>query len=94
MTPDPSSLPLALKVTFMVLAMVGNGIAVLMNTAMNSVNRSKIRQMATEENEVAIRLGNLLALPTDYRLVTFLSLSAYILHWHCLSTQFFLRWFT
>ena len=67
MTPDPSSLPLALKVTFMVLAMVGNGIAVLMNTAMNSVNRSKIRQMATEENEVAIRLGNLLALPTDYR---------------------------
>ena len=51
MTPDPSSLPLALKVTFMVLAMVGNGIAVLMNTAMNSVNRSKIRQMATEENE-------------------------------------------
>ncbi len=38
MTPDPSSLPLALKVTFMVLAMVGNGIAVLMNTAMNSVN--------------------------------------------------------
>lgn len=67
MTPDPSSLPIALKVSLMALAMAFNGIAVLMNTAMNSVNRSKIRQMVTEENEVAIRLGNLLSSPTDYR---------------------------
>lgn len=67
MTPDPSSLSISLKVSLMALAMAGNGTAVLMNTAMNSVNRSKIRQMATEENEVAIRLGNLLASPIEYR---------------------------
>lgn len=53
MTPDPSSLPFSLKLIFMITAMFLNGIVVLVNTAMNTVNRSKIRQMADEEDEAA-----------------------------------------
>lgn len=34
---------------------------------MNTVNRSKIRQMADEEDEAAVRLSHLLNTPTDYR---------------------------
>lgn len=67
MTPDPSSLPLALKVMFMVLAMIFNGMVVMTNTAMNAVNRSKIRQLADDGNPVALRLSSLLSTPTDYR---------------------------
>ncbi len=67
MTPDPSSLPLSLKLIFMITAMFLNGIVVLVNTAMNTVNRSKIRQMADEEDEAAVRLSHLLNTPTDYR---------------------------
>lgn len=67
MTPDPSSLPFSLKLIFMITAMFLNGIVVLVNTAMNTVNRSKIRQMADEEDEAAVRLSHLLNTPTDYR---------------------------
>lgn len=67
MTPDPSSLPLNLKLIFMITAMFLNGIVVLVNTAMNTVNRSKIRQMADEADEAAVRLSHLLNTPTDYR---------------------------
>lgn len=67
MISDPSSLPLGLKLALMITAMLLNGIVVLVNTAMNTVNRSKIRQMADEEDASAVRLVHLLNAPTDYR---------------------------
>lgn len=67
MTPDPSSLPVEAKIIIMILAMFINGIIVLVNTAMNSVNRSKIRQMADDSHEGARRLSSLLAAPIEYR---------------------------
>ena len=67
MTPDPSSLPVEAKIIFMILAMFINGIIVLVNTAMNSVNRSKIRQMADDAHDGARRLSSLLSAPIEYR---------------------------
>lgn len=67
MTPDPSSLSLEVKIMFMILAMLINGIIVLVNTAMNSVNRSKIRQMADDAHDRARRLSDLLSAPIEYR---------------------------
>ena len=67
MTPDPSSLPVEAKIIFMILAMFINGIIVLVNTAMNSVNRSKIRQMADDAHDGARRLSGLLSAPIEYR---------------------------
>lgn len=67
MTPDPSSLPLAVKVAFMAGAMFFNGLIVLTNTALNAVSRSKIRQMADDGDPVAQKLCDLLNSPLEYR---------------------------
>lgn len=67
MTPDPSSLPLAVKIAFMVGAMFFNGMIVLTNTALNAVSRSKIRQMADDGDPAAERLCELLNSPLEYR---------------------------
>ena len=67
MTPDPSSLPLAVKAAFMAGAMFFNGLIVLTNTALNAVSRSKIRQMADDGDPAAKRLCDLLNSPLEYR---------------------------
>ena len=52
---------------FIIAVMVAaNGLVVLTNTAMNTVSRSKVRQLA-DEDEKAARLVALLERPTDYR---------------------------
>ena len=48
MTSDPSNIPLQLQIIFIIVSIVLNGITVLSNTAMNTVSRNKIRQMADE----------------------------------------------
>lgn len=67
MTLDPDSMPIGLLYIFILLAVTFNGIVVLTNTALNAVDRSKIRQLADEENPTALRLSHLLNAPTDYR---------------------------
>ncbi|MFQ9893363.1 MAG: hemolysin family protein [Emergencia sp.] len=66
MPSGPSSLAFEVQILIIVLTIVLNGFVVLSNTAMNSVNRSKIRQIA-EENPAAARLFALLETPTEYR---------------------------
>ena len=66
MTSDPSNIPLQLQIIFIIVSIVLNGITVLSNTAMNTVSRNKIRQMA-DEDETAAKLQVLLDKPTHYR---------------------------
>lgn len=66
MTSDPSNIPLQLQFAFIIIATVLNGITVLSNTAMNTVSRNKIRQMA-DEDKTAAKLQALLDKPTHYR---------------------------
>lgn len=51
MTSDPSNIPLQLQIIFIIVSIVLNGITVLSNTAMNTVSRNKIRQMADEARD-------------------------------------------
>lgn len=66
MSSDPSTIPLQLQFMIIAVMAVANGLVVLTNTAMNAVSRSKIRQLA-DEDERAARLMLLLERPTDYR---------------------------
>lgn len=67
MTPDPSNIPLQLQIIFIIVTIILNGITVLSNTAMNTVSRNKIRQMAAGEDRTAAKLQMLLDKPTHYR---------------------------
>lgn len=66
MTSDPSNIPLQLQIVFIIATIILNGITVLSNTAMNTVSRNKIRQMA-DEDKTAAKLQILLDKPTHYR---------------------------
>lgn len=66
MTSDPGSIPL--QIIIITALILINGAVVLSNTAMNSVGRNKIRQMADDgENPVAARLMTVLDKPSKYR---------------------------
>lgn len=66
MSSDPSSMPLSLQLGLIALFVILNGVVVLMNTAMNAVNRTKLRQEAEDDSSVE-KLLALLENPTDYR---------------------------
>lgn len=66
MSSDPSNIPLQLQFTIILIMAAANAMVVLTNTAMNAVSRSKIRQLA-DEDEKAAHLMALLERPTDYR---------------------------
>lgn len=66
MSSDPSNIPLQLQFIIIAVMVAVNGLVVLTNTAMNTANRSKVRQLA-EEDERAARLIVILERPTDYR---------------------------
>lgn len=66
MSSDPSNIPLQLQFIIIAVMVAVNGLVVLTNTAMNTANRSKVRQLA-EADERAARLIVILERPTDYR---------------------------
>lgn len=66
MSSDPSNIPLQLQFMIILIMAAANAMVVLTNTAMNAVSRSKIRQLA-DEDEKAAHLMALLERPTDYR---------------------------
>lgn len=66
MSSGPSNIPLQLEFFIIVLTIAANGLVVLTNTAMNTVSRSKVQQLADEDQKAA-RLVALLERPTDYR---------------------------
>lgn len=66
MSSDPSNIPLQLQFIIIAVMVAVNGLVVLTNTAMNTANRSKVRQLA-EADEKAARLIVILERPTDYR---------------------------
>lgn len=69
MTTDIGSLPEGLKFTLIFLAILINGLIVLSNTALNNVNRNKVKQMVndTEKGKKAALLMRLLEKPSEYR---------------------------
>lgn len=72
MTTDPGSLPLELQVCMIAALIFFNGLVVLCNTALNTVSRNKIKQMADDaekstKSAKASKLMYLLEKPTQYR---------------------------
>lgn len=72
MTTEPGSLPLELIFCLIAALIFFNGLVVLANTALNSVSRNKIKQMAddadkTQKSAKASKLMYLLEKPTQYR---------------------------
>lgn len=72
MTTEPGSLPLELIFCLIAALIFFNGLVVLVNTALNSVSRNKIKQMAddadkTQKSVKASKLVYLLEKPTQYR---------------------------
>ena len=72
MTTVTSSLPLELQISVIVLLVFFNGLVVLANTALNTVSRNKIKQMADDLDKTvktikAAKLMYLLEKPTQYR---------------------------
>ena len=66
MTADPSNLPLFECITALLIIL--NGIVVLSNAALESVNKSKVKQMMEDESDIkAQRLGKLVGKPSRYR---------------------------
>ncbi len=66
MSSDPGNIPLQLQLIIIAVMVTVNGLVVLTNTAMNTANRSKVRQLA-EADERAARLIVILERPTGYR---------------------------
>ena len=69
MTTDIGSLPEGLLFTIIFMAILLNGFIVLSNTALNTVNRNKVKQMAGdhEKGKKAQQLMRLLEKPSEYR---------------------------
>lgn len=69
MSADPGNLPLSWQIIIIVIMIVLNGIVSLSNTAMESVSRTKVRQMAEEDREdkKAENLRILVEKPSRYR---------------------------
>lgn len=69
MTTDIGSLPEALLFTLIFIAILLNGFIVLSNTALNTVNRNKIKQLLhdPDKSTKAGQLVNLLEKPSEYR---------------------------
>ncbi|WP_425754862.1 hemolysin family protein [Ihubacter sp. rT4E-8] len=66
MSSDPSNIPLQIQFLIIIAMVISNGLVVLTNTAMNTVSRSKVSQMADEDEKASV-LKALLERPTDYR---------------------------
>ncbi|MGF6375558.1 putative hemolysin [Clostridiales Family XIII bacterium PM5-7] len=68
MLSGPSTMPLAVLIALIVMSVFCNGLVVLSNTAMNSISRSKLKQMITDDdNHDAAILAALLEKPSKYR---------------------------
>ncbi|MBR3786285.1 MAG: HlyC/CorC family transporter [Firmicutes bacterium] len=69
MTTDIGSLPEGLLFTLIFIAILLNGLIVLSNTALNTVNRNKIKQLLhdPDRSKKAEQLVNLLEKPSEYR---------------------------
>jgi len=72
MATEPGSLPLEIQICFIISLVFLNGLVVLSNTALNTVSRNKIKQMADDAEKTtkslkAAKLMVLLEKPTQYR---------------------------
>lgn len=69
MSADPGNLPISWQITIIVITIILSGIVALSNTAMESVGRTKVRQMAEEDREDkrAENLRILVEKPSRYR---------------------------
>ena len=80
MTTDIGSLSEGLLFTLIFVSIMLNGLIVLINTALNNVNRNKVKQMLNdhEKGKTAKQMLGLLEKPSDYRFTNRLLCYAFI----------------